>query len=95
MNKTLVYKSTPGLALCLVMDAIGYLSFTVPFLGEFADVFWAPISAYIFYKSFGGKIGSFGALFNFAEEVLPFTDFIPTFTIVWMYKYFTEKKSSI
>ncbi|MCY7421368.1 MAG: hypothetical protein LH478_06440 [Chitinophagaceae bacterium] len=92
MNKTIVYKASPSLALCIVMDAIGYLSFGIPFLGEFSDIIWAPLSAYIFYKSFGGKIGSFGALFNFAEEILPFTDFIPTFTITWIYRYITDKR---
>jgi len=66
------------------MDAIGYASYTVPFLGEAGDLLWAPLSALIFYKAFGGRKGVLGGLFNFAEELLPFTDFIPSFTIAWL-----------
>lgn len=89
-----VQKPLPTLLFCLLMDAIGYASFAVPGIGEFTDILWAPLSAYIFYNSFGGKLGTYGALFNFTEEILPFTDFIPTFTIVWLWKYFSEKKLS-
>src|SRR5947208_996411 len=59
------------------MDAIGCFTYAVPVLGEFADVIWAPISGIIFYITFGGWKGTFGGLFNFAEELLPGTDFIP------------------
>ena len=42
----------PGIELfiCIVVDAIGLLSFAVPFVGEFGDVVWAPISALIIFK---------------------------------------------
>lgn len=73
----------PNIAFCLLMDLIGYASFAIPGLAEFSDVIWAPISAFIFLKSFGGRIGRIGSVFNFIEEVLPFTDFIPSFTIAW------------
>lgn len=83
-------KQLPSLLLCIVMDAIGYASFAIPVLGELSDVVFAPISAIIFYKMFGGWKGTFGGIFNFAEEILPFTDFIPTFTIMWVWQYFTK-----
>ena len=76
-------KTTPGLAFCIIMDLIGYASFALPGLAEFSDVIWAPLSAFIFLKTFGGRIGRMGSVFNFLEEILPFTDFIPTFTIAW------------
>jgi hypothetical protein len=85
-------KQQPSLLLCIVMDAIGYASFALPVLGEFSDIVWAPISAMIFYKTFGGGKGAFGAIFNFAEEILPFADFIPTFTIMWAWQYFTKSQ---
>jgi hypothetical protein len=85
-------KQQPSLIFCIVMDLIGYATFAVPFLGEFADVLWAPISAYIFYNTFGGWKGAFGSVFNFAEEILPFTDFIPSFTIMWVWQYFTSRE---
>jgi hypothetical protein len=76
------------------MDVIGYASFAIPGLGEFSDVVFAPISALVFYKLFGGWKGAFGGIFNFAEEILPFTDFIPSFTIMWVWQYFTSPKST-
>jgi hypothetical protein len=83
----------PSLALCLVLDAIGYFTYAVPFLGEFGDIVWAPVSGLIFYKLFGGWKGALGGLFSFAEEILPFTDFIPSFTIGWLVKeYLGHKK---
>jgi len=84
-------KRQPSLLLCIVMDVLGYASFGVPLLGEVADVVWAPVSAIIFYFMFGGRKAIFGAAFNFAEELLPFTDFIPTFTIAWFWQYFAKK----
>ena len=40
------------LALSLLFDAIGMLSFTIPFIGEFSDIIWAPVSALLIYKMF-------------------------------------------
>jgi hypothetical protein len=85
-------KKQPSLILCIIMDLIGYATFALPVLGEFADVVWAPISAFIFYKSFGGVKGAFGGIFNFVEEILPFTDFIPSFSIMWAWQYFTRQQ---
>lgn len=76
-------KPLPSLALCIILDLIGYLSFSIPFIGEFSDIIWAPLSGIIFYSMFGGKMGVFGGAFSFLEELLPFTDIIPTFTISW------------
>jgi hypothetical protein len=81
-----------SLILCIAMDIIGYATFSLPVLGEFGDIVWAPISAFIFYKTFGGWKGALGGMFNFVEEILPFTDFIPTFTITWLVKYFFKKQ---
>ena len=68
------------------MDAIGYFSYAIPILGEFGDIVWAPVSALIFTVSFGGWKGILGGAFNFIEEILPGTDFIPSFTIAWFLK---------
>lgn len=68
----------PSLGSCLMMDGIGMASFLFPGLGEGLDIVWAFISAFVFYNWFKTGIGSTGA---FAEEILPFTDFIPSFTI--------------
>lgn len=76
-------QTTTSLIFCVLMDIIGYATYTIPFLGEFGDIIWAPISALIFYRTFGGWKGAFGGLFNFVEEILPGLDFIPSFTIMW------------
>ncbi len=38
------------LALSILFDAVGMLSFAIPGIGEFSDVIWAPISALLVYK---------------------------------------------
>ena len=86
-------KKLPTLQFCILMDLIGCASYLLPGLGEISDLIWAPISGFIFYKAFGGKIGLYGGLFDFLEEILPGTDIIPTFTIVWLWKkYFSGKE---
>lgn len=73
----------PNIAICVVMDLIGMFTYSIPALGEFGDIIWAPFSAFVFFKLFGGKMGLFGGTFNFLEEIIPFTDVIPSFTIAW------------
>jgi hypothetical protein len=87
-------KQFPSLAFCILMDLAGYASYALPVLGEFTDIVWAPVSAFIFFKTFGGWKGAFGGLFNFAEELLPGLDFIPTFTITWAWKYFSSSQNA-
>ena len=84
-------KKNPSLWLCIGMDLMGSLSYAFPIWGEWFDVIWAPMSAFIFYLLFGGRIGKIGAVINFTEEILPFLDFIPTFTLAYFYKNFTNK----
>jgi len=79
MNK----KTLPPLALCIFLDFLGCASYVLPFIGEFSDIIWAPISGIIFFSIFGKKIGVFGGMFSVVEELLPGLDFIPTFTIAW------------
>lgn len=81
-----------SLIFCLAMDLLGYCSYMIPGLGEFADILWAPISGLIFYITFGGWKGTFGGIFNFAEELFPGSDFIPSFTIMWFVQHITRSK---
>lgn len=85
-------KST-SLVFCVLMDIIGYATYAVPVLGEFGDIIWAPISALIFYKTFGGWKGAFGGMFNFVEEIMPGLDFIPSFTIMWFIQNMQKKNN--
>jgi hypothetical protein len=90
-------KQQPSLTQCIVMDILGYATYAIPFIGELGDLVWAPISAMIFYKMFGGWKGAFGSVFNFVEEILPGLDFIPTFTIMWFWqnRINAKKKSAV
>ena len=89
MNK---YKK---LALGIVFDAIGYTSFLIPGVGEFADIVWAPASAWLMTKLYKGKTGKIAAAVTFIEEVLPGLDIIPTFTLMWLYTYVFKTKETI
>ena len=73
----------PNIALCILLDLVGMASYIFPMFAEVSDVVWAPISAIIFNKLFGGRLGAIGSVLNFLEEIVPFTDIIPSFTIAW------------
>jgi hypothetical protein len=88
MNNKPVF--VPSLALCIVLDIIGMATYLIPALGEFGDIIWAPISGFIFYKLFGGRFGVIGGVLNFLEEIIPWTDIIPSFTIA----YFIRKNAA-
>ena len=79
------------LALSILFDAVGMLSFAIPGIGEFSDVIWAPISALLVYKMFKGTVGKIGGMVSFLEEIIPGLDFIPTFTLTWIYQYAIKK----
>ena len=65
---------------CILLDLLGDTSELIPFLGEFTDVAYAPIEAGLLKALFrSNSIAAFG----FVEEILPFTDIIPTFTLSW------------
>ena len=85
-------KPLPSLVFCIVMDLIGCASYVIPGLTEITDVVWAPISAFIFYKTFGGRVGEIGAVINFVEEIVPFADIVPSFTIAYFYKKHFSRK---
>ena len=83
-----------SLFICIIMDLIGYATYAVPVLGELGDIFWAPVSAIIFYKLFGGWKGAMGGVFNFIEELAPGLDFIPSFTLMWFWRNFQSNKTT-
>jgi len=80
-------KKYKKLALSLVFDAVGMLSFTIPFLGESFDFIWAPISAFLMTRMYKGSTGKIAGLASLFEELMPMTDIIPTFTLTWIYEY--------
>ncbi len=82
------------LVISILLDLVGLMSFEVPLLGEFQDVIWAPLSAYILMKMYPGSVGKVAGAVEFVEEILPFTDIVPTFTITFFYDTFFNKSKS-
>lgn|SRR5690606_36356183 len=82
-----------NLILGILFDLVGMLSFSIPFVGEFSDVVWAPISALLMARLYKGTAGKVGGVVSFLEEILPFSDFIPSFTLMWIYTYVFKQNS--
>jgi len=66
----------------LVIDFVGTASFAVPVVGELADLLWAPVSAKLVSALYSESSPHLYYL-AFLEELLPFTDIIPTATLGW------------
>lgn len=81
------------LILSLIFDGLGMLSYVVPVFAESLDVIWAPISGLLLVIMYKGSVGKIAGLFGTVEELIPFTDIIPTFTITWFYTYIIRKEA--
>lgn len=86
--------STPSnkyklLIIGLVLDAIGVLtsSWVIPAIGDFADIAWAPLSAWLMTRMYKGTAGKVAGVVTFVEEIIPFVDIVPSFTIMWLYTF--------
>lgn len=97
IQETLIIKDekVKKLLLGLLFDGIGMISFSIPLLGEFSDVIWAPIAAFIMTRMYKGRVGRVASILTFVEEIIPFTDVIPSFTITWIYTYYFQKQNKI
>lgn len=82
------------LVLGLIIDGIGILtsSWILPIVGDFADIIWAPLSAWIMTRMYKGSAGKIAGAATFIEELLPGIDVIPSFTLMWLYTYVFAKK---
>ena len=71
----------------IAFDAIGMLSMAIPIVGPVLDILWAPYAAKKMSEMYKGKAGKIASFIVFIEELLPMTDFIPTFTLMWIYTF--------
>lgn len=78
----------------LVYDTIGMASGAIPVVGGFLDLLWAPYAAKQMTAMYPGKKGKLASVIVFMEEILPFTDIIPTFTLMWFYTFVWKKEES-
>ena len=86
-----VQEKRKRLVMSLIFDAVGYLSYLIPLVGEFSDVIWAPIAGFLLKSMYKGTVGTVGGIIAFIEEAVPGLDFIPTFTLTWLYTYVYKK----
>ena len=79
------------LFLGIIFDFIGMLSYLIPGIGETFDIIWAPLSGFLLMKMYKGNVGKIAGVIETIEELIPFTDFIPTFTLTWIYVFVIRK----
>ncbi len=80
--------------ICAVMiDLVGISSYVFPVVGEGGDLVWGPISGFLIYVLFPNhkRMAIGGAI----EEMLPFTDFIPTAYLTWRLDYVKNKNRTL
>lgn len=73
-------------------DLVGMATMAIPVIGPFLDMAWAPVAASKMNKMYPGKKGKLASVLVFIEEILPFTDIIPSFTLMWIYTYVLSAK---
>lgn len=85
-------KKRKDLIASLAIDALGMVTYLFPALGETADVILAPIISILIYAV---HRTTFGAVVGFFEEIIPFTDIIPSATIIWAYRYIFKRSATL
>ena len=76
------------LMLSILFDIIGMATYLVPVIGELGDLVWAPRqAAYIIGMVGVNRTGLVLGAIGFTEEILPFTDFVPSCSIAWFVAY--------
>ncbi|WP_405206852.1 hypothetical protein [Aquimarina sp. LLG6339-5] len=76
----------------IVYDLIGMASMVIPVVGPFLDIIWAPYAAKQMLDMYPGKKGKIASVITFIEEIIPGTDIIPSFTIMWLYTFVINKE---
>ena len=75
----------------LVYDLAGMATVAIPVIGPFLDILWAPYAAKKMRELYPGRKGKLASVLVFIEEILPGTDIIPTFTLMYLYTYVWKK----
>jgi hypothetical protein len=80
-------QKTQRLLVGILFDLLGVATYFVPAIAEVGDLAWAPIAAATFFAMYRGSTGLIGGSIVFIEEIVPFTDILPTFTLAWLWVY--------
>ena len=87
-----LYKRSPAeiqkLSLCIALDILGFAPdvFVGP-LAKSLEVLWAPLYAFLLYSLFGSRPLLYRitlATAGFLEEIVPYTEYVPSATIGWI-----------
>lgn len=76
----------------IAYDVIGMSTMAIPIVGQFLDLIWAPYAAKKMTEMYKGRDGKIASVIVFIEEILPYTDIIPTFTLMWLYTFVWKKQ---
>lgn len=79
----------------LLFDGIGMASLLIPGIGPALDLVWAPVAGWLMTRMYPGRSGRAAAFVTFVEEMLPGTDLVPTFTLMWIYTYLIRRKAPV
>lgn len=78
----------------IIYDVIGMATYAIPLVGPFLDLLWAPYASKKMVEMYPGKKGKIASVIVFIEEILPGTDVIPTFTLMWLYTFVWNRERS-
>ncbi len=78
----------------LAYDLAGMATVAIPIIGPFLDLLWAPYAAKKMSEMYPGRKGKLASALVFLEEILPGTDVIPTFTLMYLYTHVWKKTPS-
>jgi hypothetical protein len=70
------------LVVSLLIDLIGSSSYLLPVVGEVSDLAWAPTQTILIMAMYDSTSPNLKYV-SFAEELMPFTDIVPSATIGW------------
>lgn len=71
------------LVVSLLIDFIGSCSYLLPIVGEGFDIAWAPIQTIFIMAMYDDTMPGLKYV-SFIEEILPFTDLLPSGTLGWV-----------
>lgn len=74
------------LLVSLLIDLLGSSSYLLPFVGEGFDLAWAPIQTILIMAMYDAVSPNLKYI-SFLEEILPFTDVVPSATIGWLIEF--------
>ncbi|PHQ30484.1 hypothetical protein [Leeuwenhoekiella nanhaiensis] len=88
LNYNLLFKG-------ILFDLIGVATMSIPVVGPFLDLAWAPYAAKKMGEMYPGRNGKIASVLVFIEEILPFTDIIPSFTLMWVYTFLIKTEKDV